>query len=327
MIDIFTHVVPEQYKTALGEVVPELEARLARMPTLYDMDRRFRIMDKYENMRQVLTLSLTAAAVLENPQFAVDFAKRANDEMAELVGKHAERFAAGVASLPMTDIDAALRELDRAVGSLGLKGIQLFTPTMDKPLDSSEFLPLFSKMADFDLPIWIHPVRWMDRSDYGSLKESKYYIYHIFGWPYETTAAMTHLVFGGVLERFQGVKIIVHHCGGMVPYFDQKIVEAYSQSEAIHGVSFEHLVPRPPIDYFRMFYGDTALNGGIGGLMCGYRFFGADHLVFGTDMPFDVEYGDRGVRKTIRSVEDLGLSDVEKGMIYEENAKRLLHLD
>lgn len=326
MIDIFTHVVPERYKTALGRVVPALEERLERMPTLYDMDRRFRIMDKYENMKQVLTLSLTAAMVLENPKWAVDFARRANDEMAELVGRHPERFVGGVASLPMTDMDAAVHELERAIRNLGLKGLQLFTPTMDKPLDSQEFLPLFAKMAEYDLPIWIHPVRWMDRPDYRSLKESKYYIYHIFGWPYETTAAMTHLVFGGILERFSGIKIVVHHCGGMVPHFDQKIIEAYSQSEAIHGVAFEHLVPRPPIDYFKMFYGDTALNGGTSGLMCGYRFFGAEHLVFATDMPFDVEFGDRGVRRTIQSVEELGLADAEKAMVYEGNAMRLLHL-
>jgi aminocarboxymuconate-semialdehyde decarboxylase len=83
---------------------------------------------------------------------------------------------------------------------------------------------------------------------------------------------------------------------------------------------------RPPIEYFKMFYGDTALNGSAAGLMCGYRFFGADHLVFATDMPFDVEFGDRGTRKTIQSVEALDLSAAEKKMVYEDNARRLLRL-
>lgn len=68
------------------------------------------------------------------------------------------------------------------------------------------------------------------------------------------------------------------------------------------------------------------MNGSAAGLMCGYRFFGADHLVFGTDMPFDVELGDRGIRKTIQSVEALGLNPVESKMVYEDNAKRLLRL-
>ncbi len=326
MIDIFTHVVPERYKTALGQVAPDLERRMAGMPTLYDMDQRLRIMDKYENLKQVLTLSLTGGMVLENPRLAVDFAKRANDEMAELVARYPDRFVAAVASLPMTDIDASLEELDRAINDLKMKGLQLFTPIMDKPLDSPEFIPLFARMAEYDLPIWIHPVRWMDRADYKTLKESKYYIYHIFGWPYETTAAMVHLVFSGILEHFPGIKIIAHHCGGMVPYFEQKIVEAYNASEIIHGLEYKHLVSRPPIEYFKMFYGDTALNGSAAGLMCGYRFFAADHLLFATDMPFDVELGDRGIRKTIDSVEALGLASSEKKMIYEDNAKRLLHL-
>jgi aminocarboxymuconate-semialdehyde decarboxylase len=326
MIDIFTHVVPEKYKTALGQVAPDLERRVAGMPTLYDMDQRLRIMDKYENLKQVLTLSLTGGRVLENPRLAADFAKRANDEMAELVARYPDRFVGAVASLPMTDIDAGLRELDRAIHELKMKGLQLFTPIMDKPLDSPEFVPLFARMAEYDLPIWIHPVRWMDRADYKTLGESKYYIYHIFGWPYETTAAMVHLVFSGILERFPGIKIIAHHCGGMVPYFEQKIVEAYNASEIIHGLEYKQLISRPPIEYFKMFYGDTALNGSAAGLMCGYRFFAADHLLFATDMPFDVEFGDRGIRKTIQSVEALGLSADEKKMIYEDNAKRLLHL-
>ena len=326
MIDIFTHVVPERYKTALVQVAPDLERRVAGMPTLYDMDQRLRIMDKYENLKQVLTLSLTGGRVLENPRLAVDFAKLANDEMAELVAKYPDRFVGAAASLPMTDIDAGMKELDRAIHELKMKGLQLFTPVMDKPLDSPEFVPFFARMAEYDLPVWIHPIRWMDRADYKALGESKYYIYHIFGWPYETTAAMTHLVFSGILDRFPGIKIIAHHCGGMVPYFEQKIVEAYNASEIIHGLKYKHLISRPPIEYFKMFYGDTALNGSAAGLMCGYRFFAADHLLFATDMPFDVEFGDRGIRKTIQSVEALGLSADEKKMVYEDNAKRLLHL-
>jgi predicted TIM-barrel fold metal-dependent hydrolase len=326
MIDFFTHVVPPKYKQALSQSIPELDKRIAGMPTLYDMDRRFRIMDNYENLTQVLTLSLTAALVLEKPGLAVDFAKRANDEMAELVRKHPDRFTAAAASLPMTDIDAALKELDRAILDLKLKGLQLFTPTLDRPLDSPEFLPLFQRMAEHDLPIWIHPVRWMDRADYRMLKESKYYIYHIFGWPYETTAAMVHLVFGGILDRFPNIKIIAHHCGGMVPFYEQKIVESYNASETIHAQEYKSVLRKPPIDYFKMFYGDTALNGSAAGLMCGYRFFGVEHLLFATDMPFDVEFGNRAVRKTIESVEALGLSPSEKKRVYEDNAKSLLRI-
>jgi predicted TIM-barrel fold metal-dependent hydrolase len=290
------------------------------------MDRRFRVMDEFQDVTQVLTLSLTGGLILEDPKLSVAFARLANDERAGLVSRHPDRFAAGVASLPMTDMDAAIEELDRAVHDLRLKGLQLFTPTRDKPLDSPEFLPLFEKMQAYDLPIWIHPKRPITYADYRSLNESKHYMYHVFGWPYETTAAMTHLVFGGVLERFPGLKIITHHCGAMVPFFDQRIVGAYSGSSTIHHETHGDSLSRPPVDYFRMFYGDTALSGSTPGLMCGYAFFGADHLLFGTDMPFDPEFGARIVRRTIQSVEQMVISPSEREMIYEGNAKRLMHL-
>ena len=325
-IDIFTHVVPEKFKIALGKEYPNLEKGVARMPTLHDMDRRFRVMDEFEDLTQVLTLSLTGALILEDPKFSVSFAKMANDEIASLVNRFPDRFAAGVASLSMTDMDEAIKELDRAIGDLHLRGLQLFTPTRDRPLDSPEFLPLFDKMAVYDLPIWIHPKRPINYSDYRSLNESKYYVYHVFGWPYETTAAMTHLVFGGVLERHPGIKIITHHCGAMVPFFDQRIAGAYSASAIIHGEEHGDRLSRPPLEYFKMFYADTALSGSTPGLMCGYEFFGADHLLFGSDMPFDVEQGALMPRKTIQSVEQMAITDSEKKMIYEGNAKRLMHL-
>lgn len=325
-IDIYTHVVPERFKIALGKVNLGLENRVARMPTLFDMDRRLRVMDRFEDVTQVLTLSLTGALILEDSKVAVDFAKLANDEMASLLNSHPDRFAAGVASLPMTDTDAALKELDRAINGLQLKGLQLFTPTNDKPLDSPEFLPIFEKMHKYDLPIWIHPKRPITYADYNTEKESKYYIYHIFGWPYETTAAMTHLVFGGIFDRFPGIKIIAHHCGAMVPFFDQRIVGAYIGSSTIHDEQYGENLNKPPVEYFKMFYGDTALSGSTAGLMCGYAFFGADRLLFGTDMPFDPEFGHRTISKTIQSIEQMAISDSEKKMIYEGNARRLLRL-
>lgn len=323
-IDIYTHVVPEKFKTALGKVNPNLEKGIARMPTLHDMDQRFRVMDEQEDVKQVLTLSLTAALILEDPKVSVEFAKLANDEIAALVDRHPDRFAAGVASLPMTDVEAATEELDRALKDLHLKGLQLYTPTRERPLDSPEFLPLFKKMHEYDLPVWIHPKRPISVSDYKSLEESRYYMYHIFGWPYETTAAMTHLVIGGVLEQFPGLKIITHHCGALVPFFEQRIAAAYSGSATIHGEDHGENISKPPLDYFKMFYADTALSGSTAGLMCGHAFFGADHLLFGTDMPFDPEFGARTVRRTIQSVEGMAISDAEKKMIYEENAKRIM---
>jgi predicted TIM-barrel fold metal-dependent hydrolase len=320
-VDIYTHIVPERYKKALGKKASHLENHIGRVPTLYDMEHRFRIMDEYKDVKQVLALAMTAALILEDPKWGVDFAKLANDEMAEIVTRYPDRFAAGVASLPMTDMDSALEELDRAINGLKLKGLQLFTTTRDKPLDLREFIPLFEKMFEYDLPIWIHPSKPITRSDY-----QKYFMDIIFGWPYDSTVAMSHLVLEGLFERLPGIKIIIHHCGALVPFFTHRMTEIYSASDTIQGMSYRGKLSRPVIDYFKMFYTDTALSGNTAGLMCGYSFYGADHLLFGTDMPYDNKFGAQNTRQTIESIEQMTIADVEKRMIYVDNAERLLRL-
>jgi aminocarboxymuconate-semialdehyde decarboxylase len=220
----------------------------------------------------------------------------------------------------MTDLDAAVKELDRALKELRLRGVQLFTPIKNVQWNLTEFMPLFEMMSAYDLPIWIHPVRPIDRDDY-----ENYFMNHVFGWPYESTAVMVHLVLGGVLERFPRLKIIIHHCGAMVPFFAGRIVESYEASASIHGMKNKAELSRPFIDYFKMFYTDTVLARGTAGLMCGHAFFGARHLLFGTDMPYDAEMGKRVVN-TIEAVDAMTISDQEKQMMYEGNARKLLNL-
>lgn len=320
-IDIYTHIVPPRYKAALGRVAPHLENQINQMPTLYDLDHRFRIMDKFEDYKQVAALTATASQVFKDPKLAIDYAKMANDELAEIVARYPDRFTAGVASLPVSDMDAAVKELDRAVRELNLKGILLFTPADGKPLDLPEFLPLFEEMSDHKLPIWVHPAGARPTDD-----KKKYFVSHVFGWPYESTTAMTYLVLSGTFERFPGIKFVIHHCGGMVPFFAQRIAEAHSPSGAAYGMDFKGQSSRPPIDFFKMFYVDTALSGGTAGLMCGHSFFGADHILFGSDMPFDLEFGNINIGVTIRSVDEMAINDAEKKMIFEGNARKLLGL-
>jgi len=327
-IDIFTHILPVKYKEAFYQVYdsPNLREAVEAMPGLFDPDIRFKILDKFD-CAQVLTLGGTppVEAVLE-PQKAAELARIGNDEMAELVNKYPDRFAAAVASLPMNDMDAALRELDRVVNDLNCKGIQIGSSIKGKPLDSPEFFPLYEKMVSYDLPIWIHPGRGIKTPDYPGENISKYQIWSIFGWPYETTAAMTRLIFGGVLEKFPPLKIITHHCGAMVPYFAGRIKNAYDLAEVRLSGSVKQGLSKEPIEYYRMFYNDTAVGGNRSALMCAYDFFGSEHILFGTDMPFGIEQGSGLVRQTIESIEQMDIPDSDKKKIFEENARQLLRL-
>jgi aminocarboxymuconate-semialdehyde decarboxylase len=246
--------------------------------------------------------------------------------MAEMLAKRPDKYISAVANLPMNNMDAALKETERAIKELKFKGVQIYTPIQGKPISSEEFMPLYKMMSDFDLPIWIHPYRDPSTTDYATESVSSNQLFSIFGWPYETTAAMTRLVFAGVFERFPSVKFITHHCGGMVPYFADRLVVHYNNGLERLGAKLFPGLTKPPIDYFRMFYADTALDGGASALRCGLDFFGEDHLLFGTDMPYDVESGGISVRQTVAAIESMGLPEPTKKKIYEGNARRLLHL-
>jgi aminocarboxymuconate-semialdehyde decarboxylase len=151
-------------------------------------------------------------------------------------------------------------------------------------------------------------------------------LFSIFGWPYDTAAAMVRLVFARVFEKFPNIKFITHHLGGVVPYFAERVVVHYNNGLQRLGATHFPGLTKHPVEYLRMFYADTALNGNPSAMRCGLEFFGEDHVLFGTDLPYDVEQGDVSVRQTIDAIEKMGVSEAVKQKIYEGNARRLLHL-
>jgi len=331
-IDCYTHIVPpkllEAKFTSTGKVplYDKVKNALEPFPTLHDLEYRFRIMDKHPDVVQVLTLGGFSPDNITAPDDETELAMRINDEMAELVFKYPDRFVAAAAVLPMSDMDAALKELDRAVNELRLKGVMMRIPTRGRPVDEAEFMPFYEKMCQYNLPVWFHPESSPKNPDYPTESESKYFIWHLWGFPYETSVAMTRLVFSGVLEKYPTLKIITHHCGAMVPYFAERIVNHYNGSEMRHKTKFKQGLTEPHIDYFRRFYNDTAIQGNTPALMCAYNFFGAEHILYGTDMPYDPQLGDYGTRQTIEAIEQMDIPDSDKKKIFEDNARSIMRL-
>ncbi len=331
-IDAYSHIVPPKYAKALSKVAPEqYEQKVAYCPPLFDLDARFRIMDKYEPLRQVLTLAWPKIEEVADPVEAVELAKMANDEMAELVLKYPDRFVSAIAILPMSNFDAALKEADRAIKELKFRGVYIYSNIDNKPLDLPEFFPLYEKMCQYDLPIYIHPMRGMeDHPEYKTESVSKYRIFSTFGWPYETTAAMTRLVCSGILDKYPNLKVVTHHCGGMVPFFAERIKQFMQQIE-VSGDKEEQAwlgrLNRDTIDYYQMFYNDTAIYGNPKALECAHAFFGADHLLFAADFPLgDTANGDRNYRQTINAIDQMAITDDDRKKIYEDSARKLLRL-
>ncbi len=333
-IDIFNHVMPLAYLELVKahSKEPGMVKRMSSLRMLWDIEHRVEMLrSRFPEVRQVLTLSLPAPELLGGPDRSPEFARAANDGMAEMVRKWPREFPAFVASLPMNNPPEALREMDRAIGELGARGIQVISSVAGRPLDDPEFFPVLERATNHhDVAIWMHPARPASRADYPGEPKSKYEVWQVLGWPYETSVAMARIVFSGLLQRLPNMRIITHHCGGMIPYFAGRAETLWAQlgSRSLENDESQVLarLGKPPIEYFKMFYGDTVLGGAAAPLACGLAFFGADHVVFASDCPFDPEGGPMFIREGIASVESLGLPEGDKRKIYFGNAMRLLKL-
>jgi aminocarboxymuconate-semialdehyde decarboxylase len=332
-IDVFPHILPRVYLDRMLAIAPPglaLQKRMSGIPVLVDLEQRLRLMDRYEDYVQVLTLANPPLEIVGGPDVTPDLARLANDAMADVVERHPDRFPAFVASLPMNNPDAALSEIDRAIDDLGATGVQIFTNVAGLPLDRPEFRPLFARMAERRLPIWLHPARPAGVADYRGEPRSKFDLWWAFGWPYETSVAMGRLVFSGLFDRHPDLAIITHHLGAMIPFCAGRVGggldQLGSRSDDPEDAAALGRLHKRPIDYFRMFYGDTALFGAWHAMESGLAFFGADHVLFGTDMPFDPEKGPGFIRDTIAAMERMRATPEDKALIYEGNARRLLRL-
>ena len=181
----------------------------------------------------------------------------------------------------------------------------MFTSIAGRPLDDAAYRPVFAEMAKLDLPIWLHPGRTAAMTDYAGEAKSRYEMWWCFGWPYDTSVAMSRLVFSGLFDRHPAIKIVTHHCGGMIPYFDGRVgagldVLGSRTSDEDYSKVLSSL-KRPHLDYFRDFYADTAMFGGQYGIACGLEFFGPDKVVFATDTPLGP------IKPTIEVIDRLGL--------------------
>jgi uncharacterized protein len=333
-IDAFCHITPARYYERIDSLgdTPEaanIRKRVAGIPVLRDLDERMRVMEEFgDDYVQILSLPAPAIEQFGDASLGRELARVGNEGMAELCRAHPDRFVGFAASLPMNDVDVALEELDHAVGMLGALGVQIYGHVNGRPLDDPRFEPFFERMAALDRPIWVHPARNVDWPDYPTESKSRYEIWWMLGWPYETGVFMARIVFSGILERYPNLKMLTHHAGGVVPHFVGRIgpgMRSMGARTPEHERELvQHSLSRPPIEYFKMFYADTALFGAPDALECAIAFFGVDRVLFASDMPFDPEKGPSFIRASIADLEAADLSDDERQAIYEGNARRVL---
>lgn len=288
-----------------------------------DPEVRLEILDKYGIEKQVV--SLAGGSKLWDglsERRTLRLTRLANDTLARLCERYADRliFAGTLPKLNGEFID----ELRRSVRDLGAKAVQIYTNVDGRPLDA--YRDFFAEVAKLDVPVLLHPI------------ESQYYpwIYEYnlaqtLGWPFDTSLAVSRLVFSGILESYPNLKIVTHHLGGMISFFAERIRGFFDEAIQYPHIYAGHIfLEKPlknhPIEYFKSIYADTAVCGSSIALRCGIEFFGAHHVLFATDFPFGPDHGEKWVRETISSLSSLGLSEEELELIAHGNAERIFDI-
>jgi len=276
-----------------------------------DLQFRISLLDKYEIDKQVISFSSPFLFGLDKGE-AKRICSIANEDVAEFCRKRPDRFV-GLGHLSLLDVDSALLELDKCVNELGLKGVMIATNENGMGIDSLQIEPVYQRISDYGIPIFLHPTDW---ESYQLVQNEMMWI---FGWPFDTTQAIWRLMTRGVLDKFPELKIVTHHLGGMLPYF-------YGRAGGYLQAMGEDKWLRGKDEIWKQVYGDTALDGLLGALKCGYEFFGADRIVFGTDYPFGAESGEAFLRDNLTMIKKMSVSSDEKSKILSGNAKKLLKI-
>lgn len=315
IIDGFSHFLPLSFAEALVSSYPTDELKeLSGLGYFADLENRVRVLDKFKIDKQVLTLARPNIWINMPKEIASKMTRIANDALAKVQKNFPDRFIS-VGTLPMLSEEFEV-EFDRCIGELGLAGIQIFSNMGGKFLDDAAFRWFFSKAHSAKIPVWIHPQVQREWSQEFALDK-------ILGWLFDTSMVLCRIVFSGILDEYPGLRIITHHMGAMIPHFSDRIKGVYDGRDMFPQAGFASL-PKDPLDYFRMFYADTVLNGSAHAFECGYRFFGPDHIVFATDYPFGPRKGERWIEGALYQMSATDLPRSEKEQILGGNLQKLL---
>jgi predicted TIM-barrel fold metal-dependent hydrolase len=239
--------------------------------SLADMSKKLEDMDRVGVDVCILSVNLPGPELAMNPAEADELARIANDGIAEAVALHPRRFW-GMASLGYGTIDGALKELDRCITQLKLRGLQIFSNIKGKALDDPELRPIFARMAELKRPIFMHPTAPLNRNYLMQLVPVP-----ALGFIYDTTLAAVRLTLSGRMAEFPDLALIIPHVGGVLPYLMERIVGLIPS----YGTGNQE---NNPTRIFKRLYMDTVTYE-PGPLKLCLATMGASQLLLGTDHP------------------------------------------
>jgi aminocarboxymuconate-semialdehyde decarboxylase len=297
----FSGPASETYNRAhFSEIAPKLS-----LP-----EERLRDMDRMGVDVQAISVAPPQYFYWTEPEVGAKLSGMINDRLFEIVQAHPDRFV-GLGTLPMQDVDLAFSELERIVDELDFHGLEICTNVNGIDLDDARFVPFFEQVVARDLLLVVHP----NGFTHGE-RLAEHYLINTVGMPMDSTIFVARLVFGGVLERFPTLKVCIVHGGGYLPFYPARFDHAYEAR-----ADCRERISRPPSTYLAQLYFDTMVFDAamVGELV---RRWGADHVLLGTDYPYDM--GETDPLGLVDAVE--GLDADARSLIVGGNAARLLQL-
>jgi aminocarboxymuconate-semialdehyde decarboxylase len=241
------------------------------------------------------------------PELGRQTARLINENIARICADHPDRFV-GLATVPLQAPELAVAELERAVNELGMRGVEICTNVNGEELSAERFRPFFAKAEELGILIFMHPSGFTQGQ-----RLANHYFINVIGNPLDTTVAVHHFIFDGVMERYPGLKIVAAHGGGYLPAYSGRIDHA-------HGARTDcrRVISKKPTSYLRKFYFDTIVftHHQLEYLA---KVWGASHIMLGTDYPYDM-----ALPNAVRFVESADLAEHEKAAILGGNAAKLL---
>ncbi len=291
-------------------IVGDESASLPFFPRLCDPTVRIQEMDAAGISVQALSTWMDIVGYNLDPDAGARFARLQNETLSDLARAHPHRFVA-VATVPLQDPFAAAQELHYAVKQLGMRAVQIGTNVNGQNLDSPDLEPFWQAAADLDTLVILHPYHVA-----GAERMRRYFLSNLVGNPTDTTLAAACLIFGGVLERYPALKVLLVHGGGFLPYQIGRLDRGYLAREDIRGA-----LSGLPSSYFPRFFFDTITQS-----TASLRFLvdraGPERVLLGSDFPFFIS--DPRPVQSVQSLTELG--QAERDAIAGGNAARLLGL-
>ncbi len=281
------------------------------MPKITQSELRIAEMDATGVDVQAISTAPNHYCYWAEPDLGREVAQTVNDKLASVVAEHPDRFV-GLCTVPLQDPQMAVAELERCVKDHGMRGVEINADVAGQELSKSGLDPFFAKCEELGILIFIHPSGFA-KGD----RLADHYFSNIIGNPLATTVAVHYLIFDGVMDRHPGLKVVLAHGGGFLGAYPGRIDHAHPLRADMQR---ELPAGKVPGDYLKRFYFDTVVfsNEQLEFLA---NYYGADHVLMGTDYPYDMAETD-----PVGHVMGSDLTDDQKRAILGENAAKLLNL-